>query len=140
MGSVIILKYFTICSGPHFRENVMMCFVQLKPSNKVLFMLLYSGGWGNQRSVIRKCDQCLPKSSLHHHPLSAHEYRPFWISWEGGLIQLGNGTVPQEDQLIEWMDPEPYTVNHMGVSTGWGADGSWVFDFRTYIQSLNNLL
>ena len=85
------------------------------------------GGWINKKSVIRKCDQCKYSKSFDHSPLKADEYRPFWISWEGGLIKVGSGKQPN-GVFLEWQDPDPIPVNYIGIRTGWGSTGSWKFN------------
>ena len=56
--------------------------------------------------------------------LSGAEYRGFWIRLKGGLVEVG-----KEGELypfLMWKDPEPFGVRYYGISTGWGATGSWL--------------
>ncbi|CAB1331426.1 unnamed protein product, partial [Coregonus sp. 'balchen'] len=43
--------------------------------------------------------------------LSWDEFRSFWVSWKGGVVQ--------------WSSPLPGQVRHIGFSTGWGSVGEF---------------
>ena len=55
--------------------------------------------------------------------LSGAEHRGFWISWGGGLLEVGREK--EVTPFLKWQDPEPFGVRHYGIRTGWGATGSW---------------
>ena len=93
------------------------------------------GGWKNSRSVIRRCDQCLPKSNFVHSPLNASEFKPFWISWTNGDIRVGTGTELFAKEFLRWRDNDPEEIRHIGVSTGWGSNGTWVFGAGKYVYT-----
>ena len=90
------------------------------------------GGWNNQKSVIRKCSQCRPMTSLDGAQLNGSEFRQFWVSWAEARLRLGRGSLPYKNELMSWFDPDPHLVNYMAVSTGWGSNGTWVFNFGKY--------
>ena len=53
----------------------------------------------------------------------------FWISWEEGVIAVGQGFYPQF-RLVEWDDPDPERVNAISLNSGLhGADppAQWAF-------------
>ena len=54
--------------------------------------------------------------------------QPFWLSWSGGLIRVGEGHIVGDRELLQWQDPNPRSVHDITVSTGWGANGHWEFD------------
>jgi hypothetical protein len=58
--------------------------------------------------------------------LSDAEYRGFWIRWAGGSVAVGKeGEVAP---FVAWDDPEPFGIGYYGISTGWGASGSWLIE------------
>ena len=95
------------------------------------------GASSNQYSVIR--NMTLQNNLMAAHTpdiLSCDESRPFWLSWAGGLIQVGRGTRVSVDRFIEWQETEPYPTNAVAISTGWGATGEWQFtDIQGYSGS-----
>ena len=53
--------------------------------------------------------------------------RPFWISWDKGVIQVGTGyQVSGSKMFMKLAVKDSLTVSGMAVTTGWGADGVWV--------------
>ena len=85
------------------------------------------GGWGNTRSVIRRCKQCEAHTTVEtDHYLSASEFRMFWITFgNNGVIAVG-----REDEstpFMEWTDPDPLDIQYLGYSTGWGSSGEFRF-------------
>uniref|UniRef100_A0A3P9P539 C3 and PZP like alpha-2-macroglobulin domain containing 8 n=2 Tax=Poecilia reticulata TaxID=8081 RepID=A0A3P9P539_POERE len=58
--------------------------------------------------------------------LSWDEFRSFWISWRGGLVQVGHGLHPSNESIIlQWAGQFPGQVQHIGFSTGWGSVGEF---------------
>jgi hypothetical protein len=39
---------------------------------------------------------------------ACYEYRPYWISWEDGYIQLGRGSVINVNMIAGWTDPNHF--------------------------------
>jgi len=88
---------------------------------------VFIGGWANTKSVIRK-NRTKPDKSETPTPniLSAGEFRGFWIRWNDGIITVGReGEVAA---FLSWDDPQPFPINFVGVSTAWGASGSWIIE------------
>ena len=86
------------------------------------------GGWSNTRSAIRRCRSaaCPNQVDVFGSDLSGSEPRPFWADVVGGLVRLGSGSTVGTAVLMEWQDPEPHqNATHVGVMTGWGANGTW---------------
>ena len=63
--------------------------------------------------------------------LSDAEYHGFWISWNRGLVQVGKEG--ELNPFLRWQDPQPFDVRFYGISTGWGANGSWITGERVNI-------
>ncbi|KAI4828654.1 hypothetical protein KUCAC02_022733 [Chaenocephalus aceratus] len=58
--------------------------------------------------------------------LSWDEFRSFWISWKGGVVQVGHGLHPSNDSVIlQWVGQFHGQVRHIGFSTGWGSVGEF---------------
>ncbi|XP_071086095.1 uncharacterized protein [Haliotis cracherodii] len=85
------------------------------------------GGWGNTQSVIRTGKQYRNRVIARHRPLSATQFRDFWISWANGVISVGSGVEVGVGSFMTWTDPSPHPVNYIAVSTGWGSKGLWEF-------------
>ncbi|XP_075857344.1 C3 and PZP-like alpha-2-macroglobulin domain-containing protein 8 [Microcebus murinus] len=85
------------------------------------------GGHQNTRSWISTSKMGEPVASVHTAKiLSWGEFRTFWISWHGGLIQVGHGAEPSnESVIVAWALPRPPEVQFIGFSTGWGSTGEF---------------
>ena len=59
--------------------------------------------------------------------LDCNELRSFWISWNSGFVQVGQGMVVGRGVLLGWQDEEdiPRPINWISVSTGFGSTGEW---------------
>jgi hypothetical protein len=88
---------------------------------------VFIGGWGNQKSVIRK-NRSKPDVVEVNTPnvLSDGEFRGFWIRWSNGQINVGREG--ESDAFMSWTDSEYVPINFIGVCTGWGASGSWILE------------
>ena len=51
--------------------------------------------------------------------------RWFWISWDGGFIQVGEGVVVNIHPLVTWMADDAHPVH--GVAIASGVDAEWEF-------------
>ncbi len=59
-------------------------------------------------------------------PLSASEYRYFWVTWDHGSIHVGEGNVMNEREFMSFTDPTPLTVNYIGLGACCGATAYWI--------------
>ena len=57
--------------------------------------------------------------------LNCNASRLFWITWSSGTISVGTGSVPQQDRLLYFQDPQWHPVNSMSVMTPAGVAGTW---------------
>ena len=55
-------------------------------------------------------------------------YKPFWISWDQGHIQVGQGLDVDEEPIMEFSDPTPFAVEAIGIMTSHGSNGTWIFN------------
>ncbi|CAC5362543.1 unnamed protein product [Mytilus coruscus] len=59
--------------------------------------------------------------------LFCDEYTELFVNWSNsGRITIGNDS----HTFIDWTDPYPFMIEGYGIMTGWGADGSWIFNFE----------
>ncbi|XP_072027799.1 uncharacterized protein [Amphiura filiformis] len=82
------------------------------------------GGWGNQKSSIRLCKQC-ENLDFPNTPaiLSATEYRQFRVSFGDDLVEVFS----DETSVMRFQNTGSIDVNYVGISTGWGSEGSFMF-------------
>ncbi|KAJ0182697.1 hypothetical protein K1T71_002066 [Dendrolimus kikuchii] len=93
---------------------------------------VFIGGWNNTKSVIRR-NKIKPDKVTVDTPdiVSSHEFRGFWIRWDGGVVSAGREgeAIP----FIAWTDPDPFAIAYVGVCTGWGATGTWKIEVSPII-------
>jgi len=86
------------------------------------------GGSQNQQSWISRNLQHLVTAATNQ-ILSQEEFRPFWITWEGGNIQVGTGRVQTgESRFMQWREPGGSfgaNVRYVGFATSDGAEGEF---------------
>lgn len=49
----------------------------------------------------------------------------FWISWHGGLIRLGNGTMPGVNVIVEWTSPASMSVQGIALESSGSNQAIW---------------
>ncbi|XP_072042584.1 C-type mannose receptor 2-like [Amphiura filiformis] len=83
------------------------------------------GGWANQNSAIRLCKQCTAQTYISTPGfLTATEYREFRVSFENDLVEVSRiGDAP----FMSFQNTDSIDVKYVGISTGWGSEGSWKF-------------
>ncbi|KAJ8298660.1 hypothetical protein KUTeg_022720, partial [Tegillarca granosa] len=95
------------------------------------------GGWGNKQSVIRNVLKGKPMAWCAGDFLDKDEYRDFWITWKGGKIRVGKGNILGKNIFMEWNDPNPRKINHVGVSMDAKNDGFWMFNRHLASYGIN---
>ena len=86
------------------------------------------GGWGNTKSVIRSFHQQSPaETEVEEAGLDGNDFKPYWITWSNGDISVGTGSVIGQDQFMTATIQQD--IKYVGISTGWGASGVWVFGY-----------
>ncbi len=58
--------------------------------------------------------------------LRSFAFRPFWISWDQGKIQVGKSDRFGENTFMSW-DGLKFGVNFISVGVGYGSDAHWQF-------------
>ena len=92
------------------------------------------GGYSNQRSEIRPNVQTVPVTWLDTPDiLSCNETRFFWVSWEGGVIEVGLGLRVGQRRFLFWKDLSPRNVTAVGFSS-WDKENDWEFTHNEGIK------
>jgi len=85
------------------------------------------GGYNNTQSDIRPGFSQTPSISASTPGiLSCTETRYFWVSYEGGFIEVGQGLDLGQRRILDWKYENPHTVTAIGFS-GWDAEDEWEF-------------
>jgi len=103
--------HLALCSGPEETTPMYEIFI---------------GGWENQHSAIRlsKGEDMIKADTPD--VCCADEERKFYVTFKDGHIKVGH---QDSDPFMEWTDPEPWKITHIGYCTGWGATGKWQFEY-----------
>lgn len=88
---------------------------------------LVIGGWANTRSAIRLQQGSPNQAQIDNDPLDCDEFRPFWASWESGVIRMGTGLTVGVDEFISYTDATPTQVNQVAVATN-NIVGDWIIN------------
>jgi hypothetical protein len=59
--------------------------------------------------------------------LDCDTVRMFWISWAGGAISFGKGTIPESNRVLYYKDPSSHSINALSVMTPIGVKGNFTF-------------
>lgn len=54
------------------------------------------------------------------------QYQSFWLRWDGGVVEIGEGTLGNTQGIAMWKDPESTKVTDIGLSSGDSA-AVWKF-------------
>ncbi|XP_071941074.1 uncharacterized protein [Antedon mediterranea] len=123
---------------PKFRNDVTRLEFSIKAANDVHIALsslkeevrdmyeIVIGGWGNTRSVIRRCKQCtnLVSERRPNGFLNSESFRKFWIDFADSTISVG---AENEPAFMVYTDDNPLQVLYVGFTTGWGSNGNFQF-------------
>lgn len=85
------------------------------------------GGYNNTQSDIRPGFGQPPAVSTSTPAiLNCSETRHFWVSYEGGFVEVGQGTELGQRRFISWKFENPHKVDAIGFS-GWDKENEWEF-------------
>jgi len=65
--------------------------------------------------------------------LDINEFKLFWVSWSGGVIQVGTGSIVGQNTFISYVDPYPSPVNYVAFSA-WDSPGTVLVYGGKYIE------
>ena len=52
----------------------------------------------------------------------------FWLSWKGGLVEFGSGSIVRESRILHWQFQNDMNVNALSFSTETRCWGDWTFN------------
>ncbi|XP_072294012.1 C3 and PZP-like alpha-2-macroglobulin domain-containing protein 8 [Eucyclogobius newberryi] len=118
------MNYFQVAVKTHNDAHFAL---SPSPHDSAEMVEIVLGGRQNTRSWISTGKMGDPLSSVSTPSiLSWDEFRSFWISWKGGVVQVGHGLQPSNDSVIlHWAGHSAGQVRHIGFSTGWGSVGEF---------------
>ncbi|VDI31255.1 Hypothetical predicted protein [Mytilus galloprovincialis] len=65
--------------------------------------------------------------------LSCTESRKMEIRWTlHGHMVLDMETDAGLATILNWIDPNPLPIQGVGIMTGWGADGIWIIEYKSF--------
>ena len=86
------------------------------------------GGWSNTISCLRTQVQGSCRRRYNGRVLNCKNYKEFVISWEDGRIMVGKMNSGFRDLMLDFKLGKPLSDVQIGVSTGFGASGIWMFE------------
>lgn len=82
---------------------------------------------GDTRSAIRTVklggNRVVTRNSL----LDCGNFKRFWISWKNSNFSVGLGNYENENTLMSFRDDRRLAIINIGISTGLGSTGEWLF-------------
>uniref|UniRef100_X2B7D1 Farnesoic acid O-methyl transferase domain-containing protein n=1 Tax=Capitella teleta TaxID=283909 RepID=X2B7D1_CAPTE len=83
------------------------------------------GGWANTKSAIRTFEQKEHVSVSTPEINSCQHHRAFWITWQNGAIEVGQGEIIGLERIMDYQILDMYPVRAVGFSTGYAFNGTW---------------
>lgn len=70
------------------------------------------------------------------HKMDPNKSQYYWLSWKGGVIEFGMGSIVRNSRWIYWQPSaqELIKVNALSVSTETTCHGQWTFDVLSGID------
>jgi len=93
------------------------------------FYNIVIGGLGNVKSSIRKGKYNIVRD--HYGPqLNKTYFKPFWVSWQSGLVQAGRGSVIDTDVFVSFTDECMFAVYDIAI-IGTNYNLTWLFNMTS---------
>ncbi|XP_061177651.1 uncharacterized protein LOC133186411 [Saccostrea echinata] len=94
------------------------------------------GGWDNSRSCFRTRVQGSCRTEHRGAILDCQNFQTFWVSWGNQQINVGKQDAGIGDSILSFSLRRPLSDVEIGISTGFGASGLWIFkDPRSTTES-----
>jgi len=65
--------------------------------------------------------------------LDVSNFNMFWVSWSGGMIRVGTGSIVGQNTVLSYVDPNPSQVNFIALSA-WNSPGIAIVYGGKYIE------
>lgn len=82
---------------------------------------------GNTRSAIRTEKRGTNIVTFTRSFLNCRRFTRFWVSWKNQIIQVGMGLKENNREFMMMMDDRKLNIVNIGISTGRGTTGDWLF-------------
>jgi Farnesoic acid 0-methyl transferase len=86
------------------------------------------GAADNAKSIIRKLP---PEDDLVEFPsegiLACDSEVAIWVTWSGGVINVGRGNTVSSEVLFTWTDSSPYLINALSLASSDVERAVWTF-------------
>ncbi|XP_071128242.1 uncharacterized protein [Mytilus edulis] len=115
-----IVPFYDVNFGAHTNTKT-----QLIRRNDNLLTPIFSTSWN---------------TVIDRHILKSWEFKDFWVSWDGGVVKHGRGTVIGDDLIGEWTDPNPFEVKSIGVLNSYNSNGDWIIQSTVYGNTSNHFV
>lgn len=95
------------------------------------------GGWNNTKSAIRHIGKEpaevveIPTPNI----LKIDEMLGFWIRWYDNTISVGHAG--EDNSFMSHKAEQLFPIKYVGLSTGFGSSGSWLFDGKSELKHYN---
>ncbi|KAK6186287.1 hypothetical protein SNE40_008353 [Patella caerulea] len=91
------------------------------------------GPYKNSRSQIIRISRVDSIYCTHYEKiLDCNEFRPFWIRWKGGLLELGKGSEFGINRMCVHTTT-PIRFNYAFIVSGWGSTACWDIDIPSTV-------
>ncbi|XP_063431743.1 uncharacterized protein LOC134714433 [Mytilus trossulus] len=101
-----------------------------KDQNQAFYEILLYAGTNNhvylrrrEFGIFKTIDQFSVQNLLDS---DSNNFRQLWISWHNGHIKFGKGGSIHTGEYYTWIDPNPFTIQSVGIMTGYGNTGDWI--------------
>jgi hypothetical protein len=138
-GRLTSLKYkVKACSD----VNVYLSNSLVMDSSMPLYEVSVGGYYNTKMLMLRRSDDSLQRETMidvfpggistnaDSDRLNCNKYMSFWVSWKRGHLKLGSGNTVHVNVIGDWVDPFPFTVRSIGISTTWGSTGKWKIQIK----------
>ncbi|CAG2198494.1 unnamed protein product [Mytilus edulis] len=92
-----------------------------------VYEIVMGGGSGTKVFLRSKNGVDVAQGLLGTSNTDCDQFVPFWISWENGNVKIGKGLIINQDVVIDWTDSDPFIIAGIGVRSGYGSSGQWIF-------------
>lgn len=120
----------------HFKvkacRDVYIALINGKSENDQLYEIVL-GGWNNMKSVLRTYkQQHTAERTYVGSVLDCTRFKEFVIKWTYSTINIVLNTTHGSSVILTWWTQTKLNpIINVGVFTGFGATGEWIFDYKT---------
>jgi hypothetical protein len=101
--------------------------IALKPAGRSPLEVVL-GGWRNTRSCLRTEIQGNCRARRNGAVLDCRQFKTFWIDWSTRQVKVGRVERGKRVRLLTYRLRAALSEVEVGISTGFGASGAWVFE------------